>query len=76
MTLQFGNAEVELRDITRLTTLAGPMGEQDDEPDAVYLKFERPTYTREEVLELVQILSRLRPDECGMSEDDLRLWWD
>jgi hypothetical protein len=74
--LQFGNKELSLPDFQRLVTLAGPIGEGDCDDTAIYLAFERETYTRAEVLELLQIVARMEPDECEMSDGDLRLWWD
>ena len=74
--LSFGNRELPLDKFTRLVTLAGPIGEDDNDPDAIFLKFERETYTRAEVLELVRIVAEMRPDECELDEADLRMWWD
>src|SRR5260370_38317839 len=48
MKMEFGNTEVAVQDIVRLTTLAGPIGEDDKDPDAIFLRFERETYTRAE----------------------------
>lgn len=76
MSVYFGNREIDVQDIVLLTAIAGPIGEQDGEPDAIFLKFERQTYTREQVLKLVEIIAGLQPDECGMDGGDLRLWWD
>jgi hypothetical protein len=75
-TLPFGNSEVRLPDLLRLTEIAGPVGEEDEHPDEFYLRFEKQTYTRAEVMELAQIIARMRPDECDVSNGDLRLWWD
>lgn len=74
--IQVGNAEIELSLVLRLAALAGPIGEDDEDPSALFFRFERPSYTRDEVLEIAQIINGLRPDECGISEGDLRLWWD
>ena len=74
--VQFGNREVDLADLMQLTSIAGPIGEQDDEPDTVYLRFERETYTRSQVLQLCMIFARIKPDECDVDSGDLRLWWD
>lgn len=75
-TTQYGNTDINVADILRLAALAGPIGEDDAAPDTLYLKFERPTYTRAEVIELVQVIARIRPDECDLDASDLRLWWD
>ncbi len=74
--IQFGNTEVSLGDFTRLITIAGPVGEQDGEPDAIYLRFEKQNYSRSEAMQLCIIIARMRPDECGYDDKDLRLWWD
>ncbi len=74
--MQFGNREVDLSDLMQLTSIAGPIGEEDGEPDAVFLRFERETYSRSQVLQLCMIIARFKPDECEMSGGDLRLWWD
>lgn len=72
----FGNRELAVNDLLRLTALAGPIREDEEQGDTLFLRFEREQYTRAEVLELVQIIARIQPDECDMSQDDLRLWWD
>lgn len=75
-TVSFGNAEVELSVILELTKLAGPIGEDDNYPDAIFLRFEAQTYTRAQVLRIIELITAASPNECGMSKDDLRLWWD
>lgn len=72
----FGNREIAVADLVRLAALIGPVGEDADEPDALFFRAEREQYTRAEVLEAMQILARMKPDECEMSGEDLRLWWD
>lgn len=76
MRVQRGNRELVVQDLLRLTAMAGPVGEQDDDPDALFFRFEQFSFTRSEVLEIVQLVARMKPDECEMSGDDLRLWWD
>lgn len=75
-TVSFGNAEVELAIILELTALTGPIGEQHDDPCAIFLRFGAQNYTREQVLRIVQLINGTRPDECSMSGADRRLWWD
>ncbi len=75
-TISFGNREIELADLMQLTSIAGPIGEQDAQPDTVYLRFERESYTRSQVLQLCMVMARVQPDECEMDGSDLRLWWD
>jgi hypothetical protein len=74
--LQFGNREISLWDFTRLVQIAGSVGEQDSEPDEIFLRFDKETYSRSEVMELCAIFARIRPDECDCDGADLRLWWD
>ncbi len=73
---QFGNTEVAVADVVRLGQIAGKIREESEEGDTIYLHFTRDLYAVEEVLELLQIVARMQPDECDMDNGDLRLWWD
>ena len=76
MSSYYGNREIITADLLRATAIAGPVGEQEDDLDALFFRFEKTIYTRSEVRELVQIFARMKPDECEMNGSDLRLWWD
>jgi hypothetical protein len=73
----FGNAEIQTADLLHLAALIGPAGENDDDPDSLYFQCERATYTRAEVIELLQLFVKVAPDECTVEDNgELRLWWD
>jgi hypothetical protein len=76
--IQIGNAEVSQASLLKLCAIAGQVGEDEDEPDAVYVKFTRDSYTRDEVVKLLELITDLGPDEVSIdgADDSLRLWWD
>ncbi len=74
--VSFGNSQVDLEDILRVTTISGASGELRNDQDTLYLRLERATYTREEVLELITRIAFMCPDECDLRDGELRLWWD
>ena len=62
----------------RLAELAGGVGENDEDPGTLFVRFRELSYTREEVLELLRIMAEIQPDECTIENGgyELRLWWD
>ena len=74
--MYFGNREVRPEHIMRLAVIAGAVGEDDDEPDAIFLRFEKASYSKDEMLELAVLVAELQPDECSVENGELRLWWD
>lgn len=76
MSVMFGNRELDVQDVIRLGVIAAPARGPADIPDTLFLRFGRDSYSRAEVLELLQLVARMQPDECDMEGDELRLWWD
>lgn len=74
--MMFGNREVRPEHVLRLALIAGSVGEDRDEPDAIYLRFSKDSYTRDEMVELAVLISALQPDECSVENGEVRLWWD
>lgn len=72
--VQIGNKEVKLNLIACLGRWFGVNAEEEDE---VFLSPNKPSYAPQEVLEILETIVNLEPDECDIQDDgSLRLWWD
>jgi hypothetical protein len=47
-----------------------------EDTDELYLKPNRETYNKDELLNSMETIGQMRPDECDIEEGELRLWWD
>jgi len=74
--MYLGNREVAPEHLLRLALVAGNIGESDAEPDTIYSRFTKTSYAPDEMLELAVLIAELQPDECGVENGELRLWWD
>lgn len=73
--IMYGNRELALADLLRLTQIAGSVGEDDEDEDALFFRFAERNYTAAEVREVAEIIARMQPDECEYDGEALRLWW-
>lgn len=74
--MYLGNREIRPEHLLRLALIAGNVGEDDAEPDTIYLRFTKESYTRDEMIEMAVLIAELQPDEVGVERGELRLWWD
>ena len=70
----FGNAEIDLEKVLALGRYFS-ITQGDDMSQLLLLPLSE-TYTASQVFHIIQLVANLNPDECGLIDNKLRMWWD
>jgi len=72
--MQLANGEIsdnELYHLCNYFTVSVNVNEAE-----IYLSPKKHDFTAEELLEAMQIVGKLQPDDCDFEDGQLVLWWD
>ena len=70
-----GNAEIDPEDLCLLADY-GRLSSDPDDGATLYLTFKPAAYQAGDLINIAILFARLKPDECELEGERLRLWWD